>query len=123
MIIEPFCTGNGHADAAVGRRFTELVVFHRGYIVDCSAFSRHAVEENMGVAEACAVLGECGCAESMPAVLVCGAEGSQWGWSFALSRRTDKGPVRNNIPIVTVRGIDRHLTAGAVDNDLEGRGR
>ena len=123
MVIDPFAVGNGHADAAVGGGSTEFVVFLSGDVVDACGLSRDAVEEDAGVAESCAVLTVCGLDEGMPAIFACGLKGSRWSLGIFFSRGTDKGPVRNDISIVTVRGIDRHLTAGAVDNDLEGRSR
>ena len=119
MVVDPFAVGNSHADAAVGRRFTELVVFHRGYIVDRSAFSRHAVEEDVGVAESCTILTVCGLDEGMPSVFACGFKGSRWSLGIFFSRGTDKGPVRNDISVSIIRGIYGYLAAGTVHNDLE----
>ena len=56
MVVDPFAVGNGHADAAVGGRSAEFVVFLSGNVVNACGLSRDAVEEDVGVAESCIVV-------------------------------------------------------------------
>lgn len=44
VIVDPFAVSYGHADAAVGCRFPELVVFLCRNIIDAGGLSRNAVE-------------------------------------------------------------------------------
>ena len=119
MVVDPFAVGNGHADAAVGGRSAEFVVFLSGNVVNACGLSRDAVEEDAGVAESCTILTVCGLDEGMPSVFACGFKGSRWSLGIFFSRGTDKGPVRNDISVSIVRGIYGYLAAGTVHNDLE----
>lgn len=44
VIVDPFAVSYGHADAAVGCRFPEFVVFLCRNIIDAGGLSRNAVE-------------------------------------------------------------------------------
>lgn len=119
VVVDPFAVGNSHADAAVGGRSAEFVVFLSGNVVNACGLSRDAVEEDAGVAESCTILTVCGLDEGMPSVFACGFKGSRWSLGIFFSRGTDKGPVRNDISVSIVRGIYGYLAAGTVHNDLE----
>ena len=119
MVVDPFAVGNGHADAAVGGRSAEFVVFLSGNVVNACGLSRDAVEEDVGVAESCTILTVCGLDEGMPSVFACGFKGSRWSLGIFFSRGADKGPVRNDISVSIIRGIYGYLAAGTVHNDLE----
>ena len=114
MVVDPFAVGNGHADAAVGGRSAEFVVFLSGNVVNACGLSRDAVEEDAGVAESCTILTVCGLDEGMPSVFACGFKGSRWSLGVFFSRGTDKGPVRNDISVSIVRGIYGYLAATSV---------
>ena len=111
MVVDPFAVSYGHADAAVGGGFPELVVFRCRNIIDAGGPSRNAVEKNAGISESCAVLSVSGFYQSMPAVLICELEGSDRSRSARFSRGADKGAVRDNVTVVSIRCIYGNLAA------------
>ena len=121
MVVDPFAVSYGHADAAVGGGFPELVVFRCRNIIDAGGLSRNAVEKNAGISESCAILSVSGFYQSMPAVLICELEGSDRSRSARFSRGADEGAVRDNVTVVSIRCIYGNLAAGAVNSDPEGR--